>query len=46
MDSTGLETEGVPLILLGVRNALQEPLEVEIGGEFLDIPQTEIKSGV
>ena len=32
MDSTGLETEGVLLVLPGVRNALQQPLEVEIGG--------------
>ena len=32
VDSTGLETEGVLLVLPGVRNALQQPLEVEIGG--------------
>ncbi len=32
MDSTGLETEGALLVLPGVRNALQQPLKVEIGG--------------
>ncbi len=32
MDSKGLETESVLLVLPGVRNALQQPLEVEIGG--------------